>query len=207
MSAVPTLRALCDLRDGNSQYARESVIALYRLAPDGGEIAKKWLEKSPRPRNNFSAHDFRLESRAMVLAAMRRTSLEGDAVTRDLLDWMNFTLAFPDPRDDGLDYLEERIEAFGRLGVGARLAIPRLKKLASIATPGFACGLGRRLKRSRGRHVSSRDEAPDGRSRPLDQPSSLFAAAQRLWGYSVLRRWAKSSARPSSLSWRKSTEM
>ena len=46
------------------------------------------------------------------------------------------TLAFPDPRDDGLfDYLEDWIDAFGRLGIAARLAIPRLTKFLKHLNP------------------------------------------------------------------------
>ena len=110
------------------------VIALYQLAPDGSQVAESWLNKpfSARPGEWIYR---RLANRAMVLAAMGRTSLEGDIATRFYLESLESMELSGTPLDDDVDYLEEWIERFGRLGVGARLAVPRLKELGQRANP------------------------------------------------------------------------
>jgi HEAT repeat protein len=134
--AVPALRRfLADLPKGGEGMP-EVVIALHRLAPDGPQIAQAWLNKRFRSGPGVSIHR-QLERRALVLAAMGRSSLEGDVITRFRLNGMNSILAYPDPREAQVDikYLESWMETFGALGVAARLAIPRLQELRKHANP------------------------------------------------------------------------
>jgi HEAT repeat protein len=148
--AVGMLRTLCNPNDGNSPFATESFISLYRLAPDGGEVAMKWLAKGLKVRNGTLTGAFTLQSRAMVLAAMGRPSLEGDALTQMHLERMSSELAIPDSWNDGLDYLESQIEVFAELGIGARLAVPRLKEFRKHPDPWVRMWAGEALEKIQG---------------------------------------------------------
>jgi hypothetical protein len=132
--AVPVLQRLMGGVPGGEDGMPEVVIALYKLAPRGAHFAETWLKK-PFSTDPGWRIDRRLEHRALVLAAMGRTSVEGDAVTRYLLGRLHSMLAFSDPRDSEFDHLEGWFETIARLGVGARLAIPRLKELRTHLNP------------------------------------------------------------------------
>jgi HEAT repeat protein len=132
--AVPVLRKLMEEQPNGAEGMPEVVIALYKLAPDGLQIAEKWLDRPFRARTGERIYR-RLEDRALVLAAMGRTGLEGDIVTRHRLEVFNSMLAFSDPRDEQVDSLEEWFETFARLGVGARLAVPRLNEFRKHPDP------------------------------------------------------------------------
>jgi hypothetical protein len=87
----------------------------------------------------------------MVLAAMGRTSVEGDVVTRQRLSRLNSMLAFPDPRDEEVAHLEGWFEAFSRLGVGGRLAIPRLEEFRMHPNPWVRMWAREALEKIQGR--------------------------------------------------------
>jgi len=133
-SAVPVLRRSMEALPNGGEGMPEVVIALYKLAPDGVQIAEKWLARPFNVRPGTSTL-WKLENRALVLAAMGPTSVEGDVVTRYRLAGMNAVLAFPDPRDADVDHLEDWFKSLSRLGVGARLAIPRLQDFRKHANP------------------------------------------------------------------------
>jgi HEAT repeat protein len=133
--AIPVLRDLMRESVEESLYYPELVVALYQLAPDGKDIAERWLEKpmsdriGPRMRRE-------LECRALVLGAMGRTSIEGDGLIRHDLEWIDWLIANLDPRNrDQIEYLETWIEHLGCFGKGARLAIPRLNEFRKHPDP------------------------------------------------------------------------
>jgi HEAT repeat protein len=112
------------------------VVALYELAPDGKTIAERWLEKPLNERMYWRIPGEQLVARARVLGAMGRTSAEGECLTRYYLERIDRMIADSDPRQDSLiDYLEEWFELLGRLGPGARLAIPRLNEFRNHPNP------------------------------------------------------------------------
>jgi hypothetical protein len=98
------------------------------------QIAEKWLSQPFKARAGSWLYP-RLEDRAIVLAAMGRPSLEGDVVTRRWLGVVSSMLAYRDPRDAQVDHLEEWFERLSRLGIGARLAIPKLEELRKHPNP------------------------------------------------------------------------
>ncbi len=132
--AIPALKRLIDKTPNPVDGMPEVVIALYHLAPDGSQIAESWLKKpfSARPGDWIYRG---LANRSIVLAAMGRTSLEGDIATRHDLESLESMALSGNPLDDDLDYLEERIETIGLLGVGARLAVTWVKELEQQANP------------------------------------------------------------------------
>ena len=85
-------------------------------------------------------------------------------------------LAFPDPRDgDSFDYLEEWIDAFGHLGIAARLAIPRLTEFLKHPDPWVHVG-------SRGARRSYRLRRRCGAAIPVMLlPSNHIAPARCAW--------------------------
>ena len=134
-AAIPALRAYIDEREKSSWDQAEAIIALYRLAPDGREIAERWLQK-PIVWSNAPRLFADLRARAMVLGAMGRTSFESDWVTRLYLDRLDFRLSHSLPFETApLEQFESWFEEIGRLGTAARLAIPRLKELRDDPSP------------------------------------------------------------------------
>ncbi len=133
--AFPVLRdTLKELREKSRDYP-EVVIALYQLAPDGREIAERWLDQTMNE-PQLDTHSQALKNRALVLAAMGRSSVEGDCLTRRYLERIDrMAAAFAEDDYFSFDFLEEWFDFLGRLGVGARLAIPRLNELRNHANP------------------------------------------------------------------------
>ena len=126
-AAIPVLHEIlkekpCSIWDG-------VVIALYHLDPAGRALAEKWVQSSRDSSKPNSLHDY-LGRRENVLGAMGRTSLEADILTKRRLKWLQYNLAI-DPGEDWEPptYIEEYLESIGRLGAGARLAIPQLEDL------------------------------------------------------------------------------
>jgi HEAT repeat protein len=128
--AVPVLRQVLEEFGEKSRYYPDVVIALYRLAPDGKDIAERWLAKPMtlewfywRPRGELYA-------RAMVLGAMGRSSIEGDCLTRRFLEQFDEGMANNYQEEDyAIGFPENEIEHLGRLGASARLAFPRLNEI------------------------------------------------------------------------------
>jgi HEAT repeat protein len=135
-AAIPVLRETLAVRERLPWHHAEAVIALYQLAPDGRQLAERWLEK-PVETSQARALVLELEARAMVLGAMGRTSFESDWVTRRLLVGLDLELAQPTLllAPEPLDYCESWFEEIGRLGVAGRLAIPRLKEMRNSPSP------------------------------------------------------------------------
>jgi HEAT repeat protein len=141
-AAIPILRNL--IKDDRTpfDYLPEAMAALYHLAPDGKELAEKWLEKPP---GNWVVGHGRLSARRMpdivggrafVLGVMGRTSVEGDCVTRSDLERLDRIFAEADRSDwDPSTHVGELFENLGRFGVGARLAIPRLNEFRKHPSP------------------------------------------------------------------------
>jgi HEAT repeat protein len=126
--ATPVLREAlkekpCSIWDG-------VVIALYQLDPAGRALAEKWVQ-SPRDPSELDSLSY-LGRREIVLGAMGRTSLEADILTKRRLKWLQYNLAADSEEGDWEPptYIEQNLEAIGRLGAGARLAIPRLEDLS-----------------------------------------------------------------------------
>jgi HEAT repeat protein len=133
--AIPVLRDLVNKDDPGSPYEAQATIALYQTAPDGKELAERWLRKPVRARESRGLLR-ELEDRAMVLGAMGRASLESDWVVRHYLDQLDWMLAHSDPGGGGpYKYLESWLEIFGRFGTAGRPAIPRLKELCNHPSP------------------------------------------------------------------------
>ncbi len=135
-AAVPVLRDLLENAAGPSDSEVEAVIALYQLAPDGKDIAERWLENHPADDRAWRGIHLGMEGRAMILGAMGRTSFETDWMTRRYLERINRLLAVFDPRDDD-DHavIEEWFETIGTFGTAARLAIPRLNEFRKHRNP------------------------------------------------------------------------
>jgi HEAT repeat protein len=131
-TAIPVLRNLIKEDRTPSDYLPEALAALYQLAPDGKELAEKWLEKPP---GDWFGPD-EVEGRALVLGVMGRTSVEGDCLTRSDLKRLDWMFAEADPRDwDPPMHVGEWFEDLGRFGVGGRLAIPRLNDFRKHSNP------------------------------------------------------------------------
>jgi HEAT repeats len=125
-SAIPVLRDLMEDDPNKTGCQPEAVIALYRLAPDGKEIAERWLEK-PMSYATYRVRHLGVKSRAMVLGAMGRTSFETDWMVRRYLEGIDTMLALDTRGDYAHEYLED-IEAIGSFGPAGRLAIPGLNE-------------------------------------------------------------------------------
>jgi HEAT repeat protein len=124
--AIPVLRNLMEEDGKPSQYQPEVIVALSQLAPDGKELAEKWLAKPWKGRQT---------GRAMVLGAIVLTSVDIDLITRDYLIIIDRMITDSDPRDGGIEVLEEWLEALGRFGYAGHLAIPRLKDYCKHPDP------------------------------------------------------------------------
>lgn len=129
-AAIPILK---EVAEDKALYSTSAVIALYQLAPNGKELAEKWLEKPLSGRVQWEIQA-QLEGRAMLLGATGRTSLEADAVIREDLERLDKCIESADR--EGYDQFPEWvIEHLGRFGVGGRLAVPRLKELRRHRNP------------------------------------------------------------------------
>ncbi len=133
--AIPVLREYLEENEDHPWSQAGAVVALYHLAPDGKEIAERWLARMPTS-GRGGAPDPESSIRAMVLGAMGRTSFGCDWLTRKELESLEYALIHGHPADgDPLDHGEWRFERIGRLGTSARLAIPLLKELCSYPNP------------------------------------------------------------------------
>ncbi len=134
-AAIPALGAYIDKHEKSSWDQAEAIVAIYRLAPDGRQIAERWLQK---PIERSKAHTLfaELRARAMVLGAMGRTSFESDWVTSLYLDRLAYRQSHSLPFETApLEQFESWFEEIGRLGTAARLAIPRLNGLRNDPSP------------------------------------------------------------------------
>ena len=134
--AVPTLRKIVEQKGGReSVYHGAAYIALSRLTPDGKALAEKWLAtEASYPRQWHSDH--RMDDRAKVMAALGQTSVEADWLTRRCLEMNGLnTISFQEVDYDSIRYFEWIFQELGDLGVGARLAVPRLKELGKAPHP------------------------------------------------------------------------
>jgi HEAT repeat protein len=141
-TAIPVLRNLIEDDRTPADYLPEAMAALYQLAPDGKELAEKWLENPP---GDWVGRQGRLSARhmpdvvggrALVLGVMGRTSVEGDCLTRSDLERLDWMIAQADPRDlDPPMLVGGWFENLGRFGVGGRLAIPRLNEFRKHSNP------------------------------------------------------------------------
>jgi|GEM_PF-1875141 len=132
-AAIPVLRNLMEEDGKDSDCLPQLVASLSQLAPDGKELADRWLTNQAI---RFTHGDeFDLKDRSLVLGIMGRSSLEADGLTRDYLDKMNPILASRDPRDDGVEILEEWFEILYGLGHAGRMAIPYLNEYRKHPSP------------------------------------------------------------------------
>jgi len=143
-AAIPVLRNLIKDERKDFQLLPETLDALYQLAPDGKELAEKWLERSP---GDWFGPD-EVVGRALVLGVMGRTSIEGDWLTRRDLERLDLLFAHRDPRsgDPGMPF-GEWFEHLTRFGVGSRLAIPRLNEFRKHPNPWVRMWASEALKR------------------------------------------------------------
>ena len=128
-TAAPVLRDVMKEDEKKSSCYTEAMIALCQLAPDGKDVAERWLNQ---PSDSWMYNGMRdeFERRTKVLGAMGRTSFEGDFLTRHFLEGIEWRIANAYPGEQyEIDFLAEWIEGLGRLGLGARLAVPRLNEL------------------------------------------------------------------------------
>jgi HEAT repeat protein len=134
--AIPALHNLMQEQEKRFGIASaEVVIALYQLDPGGEAIAEKWLDR-PLIGSEQGSVLIEIEPRAQVLGALGRSSIEADVVTRRCLDHIAMVLfETSDPRTSAVDRLEWIFDRMARLGVGARLAIPRLNELRNYPNP------------------------------------------------------------------------
>lgn len=104
------------------QVEDAAAVALFYLAPDGKEVAEKWAQSLVSPTR-----------RAFVLGGIGRTSPEGDAITRRILERLDAEPTY----HDGFDGfgLEDALKELTRLRVGARLAVARLTQLHDHEDP------------------------------------------------------------------------
>ncbi len=168
-AAIPVLRNLIKDDRTPSDYLPEATAALYQLAPDGKELAEKWLEKLPGywvvGQGRLSARHMPdvVGGRALVLGVMGRTSVEGDCVTRSDLERLDRIVAEADRRDwDPPMHVAEWFENLGRFGVGGRLAIPRLNEFRRHPNPWVRMWATEALRRTRRIRARTR---PDHRGR------------------------------------------
>jgi HEAT repeat protein len=146
-AAIPVLRDVLAKDVRVSRCQAEIVVALDGLAPDGKELAERWLA-TPRVARRDRRMQFGLEDRVMVLGSMGRTSFEGDWLTRRYLERLDDRLAHGHPNDrDPFEHGEWLLESFGRLGAAGRLAIPRLKELREHHDPFVRMWASEALKR------------------------------------------------------------
>jgi hypothetical protein len=140
--AIPALRNLIMDEQTDPTYLPQAVAALIELDPVGKGFAEKWLEKpwvaegdSPTPPfTRFTL--YLVENRALVLGAMGRTSVEGDCLTQHTLERLDQRFAQLDLVLGGMSLdVESWFEDLGRLGVGGRLAIPRLNGFCNHPDP------------------------------------------------------------------------
>jgi HEAT repeat protein len=132
--AIPVLRDFI-LEDPTKTWCQpEAAIALYRLAPDGKEIAERWLE-TPMSYVSHQIAYLGLEGRAKVLGAMGRVSFETDWLTRRYLERIDQMLALDPNEDYEHEFLQESIETLGSFGTAGRLAIPRLNEFRKHPNP------------------------------------------------------------------------
>ena len=188
-TAIFVLRKFIEQDQDDFMHPAETIAALYQLAPDGKEVAEKWLGKPlGRPERGdwhlFGQHTLdEVEGRALVLGVMGRTSVEADCVIRHELEWLDWVFSHDDPRRREPDmYLGERLESLGRFGVGGRLAIPRLKELCQHPNPWVRVhadeALTRIMPKDDSMKVPSRSTAPrtsgDMRYAPLFRFLAVF---------------------------------
>lgn len=123
-SAVPFLRKV--MGEGDPELEAAAAVALSQLAPDGKPLAEAWAAASNDP-----------EGRAIVLGALGKASIEGDVRTRYWLDSLEDTLESAEDEQvyDVFVFVEASFAHLEQLGVGARLAIPRLTELQSHPNP------------------------------------------------------------------------
>jgi hypothetical protein len=140
--AIPVLRNLINRNQNTLKYVPETMAALCQLAPDGKDIAVKWLNASSGNRFgwprylSFQQTPNGLEGPALILGAMGRTSVEGDCLTRRTLERLDRIFAQTDLRNGELPmFVGEWFEYLGRFGAGGRLAIPRLDEYRKHPNP------------------------------------------------------------------------
>ena len=133
--AIPVLRSLMEEKKDNPQYQPVILAALYRLAPDGKELANKWLAEPMKGRVTLRMRQL-VEGRAMLMGVMGRTSVEADYLIRvDLLRLASmFENAGPEDADPPMP-ASWWFERLGRFGVGGRNAIPRLREFQKHPSP------------------------------------------------------------------------
>jgi HEAT repeat protein len=135
-AAISVLRDV--MKEFDDRCPFEVIIGLYRLAPNGEEIAELWLKKHINNRRWLGTHrlDHVLQDRAMVLGAMRRTDFEADWLTLHYLEQLDTMIADADPgAENNIVYLESWLELFGNMGTAGRRAIPRLNEFRKHPHP------------------------------------------------------------------------
>ncbi len=145
--AIPALRNLIDGDRKRPRYLHEAIAALSRMAPDGKDLAEKWLAAPSSRRVDWQRHAWggipfgrpppldEVQGRALILGVMGRTSVEVDCLTRSVLQSLDSMFAREDSAGPPPMYIEDWFETLGRLAVGARLAIPRLTQFRDHPDP------------------------------------------------------------------------
>ena len=106
-AAILALRDFLKEHERQPREQAEAVIALYHLAPDGKQLAERWLQK-PVKSWDGRVSPFELEGRAIVLGAMGRTSFECDWLARHYLEGLDWNLAHSAPWRTGLTSISNR---------------------------------------------------------------------------------------------------
>jgi HEAT repeat protein len=133
--AIPMLRNVVKEWKDNPQEVAVVLAALYRLAPDGKELAETWLN-APLKQRSVSWMMQCAEARAMLKGSMGRTSVEADYLTRNILLALDRIFAGASLEDDDPPMpVEGWFARLGQYAVGGRQAIPRLREFQNHASP------------------------------------------------------------------------
>jgi HEAT repeat protein len=133
--AIPVLRGLMNECKDHPQFLPVILAALYSLAPDGKELAMRWLDAPVNGRFTYRMRKW-VEGRAMLMGRIGRTSGEADYLIRlDLLRLDRIFASADTEADDPPMPVAEWFERLGRFGVGGRKAIPRLRQFQKHPSP------------------------------------------------------------------------
>jgi HEAT repeat protein len=134
-AAIPALRDMLKENAADTEALAELMVALYRLAPEGKDLAEAWLAKPMTVRTERDLLNT-LQNRALVVGAMGRASVEADWWTKSYLGWLTWAIQDENPRaNEQIESYESWFEDIGRLKSAGRLAIPRLNELHKHKSP------------------------------------------------------------------------
>jgi HEAT repeat protein len=131
--AIPILK---EIAAEAGPISASAVAALYRLAPDGADIAKRWLNDPARALDFPGLQRLQIESEALVLGTIGRAGPELDALARGYVAHLDKSLEDRFPWDtQEAEFIEWQFKRLSRLGAAARVAVPRLKEYLDDPDP------------------------------------------------------------------------